>query len=127
MEYSRLQYSIYGTALAIGIWVLGSFAGVMLSPRPMWTNSLLASLLAAAIFSPVFIFLHTEEEPEPEDKTQENIPPEDRVDQPERIVIDKKQNRPESEEDHPTMEMSAADFRGSLWEQDDDEEEKDEQ
>jgi hypothetical protein len=126
MEYSRLQYSIYGTALAIAIWVLVSFTMVMISPLAAWTNSLLSSLLAAAIFSPVFIFLHTEEEAEPEDEPQENIPPEDRVDQPERIVIDKKQSRSDSEEDHPTMEMSAADFRGSLWEQDD-EEEKDEQ
>lgn len=51
-------------AVLIGIWVLGSFVGVMFDPlhKNMWTQSLMWALLSCVILAPVFIFVGTSPE-----------------------------------------------------------------
>ncbi len=48
-------------AAFVGIWVLGSFVGVMFDAahQNVWTQSLMWSLLASVILAPVFIFVGT--------------------------------------------------------------------
>lgn len=48
-------------AILIGIWVLGSFLGVMFDPARahIWTQSLMWGMLASVILAPVFIFVGT--------------------------------------------------------------------
>ena len=50
-----------GLAVFVGIWLLGSFAGVMFDPprANLWTQSLMWSMLASVILAPVFIFVGT--------------------------------------------------------------------
>ena len=45
----------------VGIWVLGSFLGVMFDPARanIWTQSLMWAMLASVILAPVFIFYST--------------------------------------------------------------------
>lgn len=48
-------------AVFVGIWVLGSFLGVMFDPvrANLWTKSLMWAMLASVILAPVFIFVGT--------------------------------------------------------------------
>ena len=48
-------------AVLVGIWVLGSFVGVMFDPARanLWTKSLMWGLLSSVILAPVFIFVGT--------------------------------------------------------------------
>lgn len=50
-------------AIFVGVWVLGSFLGVMLDPghKNLWTQSLMWALLSSVILAPVFIFVGTSE------------------------------------------------------------------
>jgi len=46
-------------AVLVGIWLLGSFGGVMFDPlrANLWTQSLMWALLASVILAPVFLFV----------------------------------------------------------------------
>jgi hypothetical protein len=48
-------------AVFVGIWLLGSFLGVMLDAahKNLWTQSLMWALLSCVILAPVFIFVGT--------------------------------------------------------------------
>ena len=48
-------------AALVGIWLFGSFAGVMFDPlrAQLWTQSLMWSLLASVTLAPVFLFVGT--------------------------------------------------------------------
>lgn len=48
-------------AIFVGVWVLGSFLGVMLDPshKNLWTQSLMWAMLSCVILAPVFIFVGT--------------------------------------------------------------------
>lgn len=48
-------------AIFVGVWVLGSFLGVMLDPshKNLWTQSLMWAMLSCVILAPVFIFMGT--------------------------------------------------------------------
>lgn len=60
-------------AILVGLWVLGSFLGVMFDPARanMWTQSLMWSMLSSVILAPVFIFLGTSSS----DTASESSPP----------------------------------------------------
>lgn len=51
-------------AVLVGIWLLGSFLGVMFDPARanMWTQSLMWALLSCVILAPVFLFVGTASE-----------------------------------------------------------------
>lgn len=51
-------------AVVIGLWLLGSFGGVMFDPARanLWTQSLMWAMLASVILAPVFIFVGTSPE-----------------------------------------------------------------
>lgn len=71
-------------AIFVGVWVLGSFLGVMLDPshKNLWTQSLMWAMLSCVILAPVFIFVGTsgdestnaEGETEPFDEPAESPP-----------------------------------------------------
>jgi hypothetical protein len=48
-------------AALVGIWLFGSFAGVMFDPMraQLWTQSLMWALLASVTLAPVFLFVGT--------------------------------------------------------------------
>jgi NADH:ubiquinone oxidoreductase subunit 6 (subunit J) len=48
-------------AVAVAVWVLGSFVGVMLdgARADLWTRSLMWAMLASVILAPVFLFVGT--------------------------------------------------------------------
>lgn len=48
-------------AVLVGIWLLGSFLGVMFNPgrADLWTRSLMWAMLSSVILAPVFIFFGT--------------------------------------------------------------------
>lgn len=48
-------------AVLVGIWLLGSFLGVMFNPgrADLWTQSLMWAMLSSVILAPVFIFFGT--------------------------------------------------------------------
>jgi hypothetical protein len=48
-------------AIFVGIWLLGSFCGVMFDPahKNLWTQSLMWALLSSVILAPVFLFVGT--------------------------------------------------------------------
>lgn len=67
-------------AIFIGIWVLGSFLGVMFDPTRanLWTQSLMWGMLASVILAPVFIFVGTS----PSGSSSPSAPPSSDADQP---------------------------------------------
>jgi hypothetical protein len=48
-------------AIFVGIWLLGSFCGVMFDAahKNLWTQSLMWALLSSVILAPVFLFVGT--------------------------------------------------------------------
>lgn len=59
-------------AVLVGLWVLGSFLGVMFDPAHanVWTQSLMWAMLSSVILAPVFIFVGTS----PSDTSSESPP-----------------------------------------------------
>ena len=60
-------------AVFVGVWVLGSFLGVMLDPARanLWTQSLMSAMLSSVLLAPVSIFVGTS----PSDASSEPEPP----------------------------------------------------
>lgn len=48
-------------AILVGVWLLGSFAGVMFDTARanLWTQSLMWAMLSSVILAPVFLFVGT--------------------------------------------------------------------